>query len=64
MGLFLNDDAKAIKDLILPEQEKGAQRAILSKGQYPPERYSELIDFHKKVAVYDNMKISLKKAQI
>jgi len=36
---------------------------VTKKGRYPAERYNDLIDFYKKVAVSDNMKISLKKTQ-
>jgi len=35
-----------------------------NKCRYSPETYNELVDFYKKVAVSDNMKISLKKTQI
>jgi hypothetical protein len=35
------------------------RRMVTKEGKYPPEKYNELVDFYKKVALSDNAKISL-----
>lgn len=55
----------SLKILVTPENKIICIRKFISrKGLYPSERYNDLIDFCKKVAVSDNLKMSLKKIQI
>ncbi|HEX2395451.1 MAG TPA: DUF3857 domain-containing transglutaminase family protein [Bacteroidales bacterium] len=55
----------SLKTMAAPGNKVLCIRTFTSrKGIYSSERYNELVDFCKKVAVSDNMKISLKKSQI